>query len=110
MFINWSEYPTSKDDSTTIIKNVRIMNNTTNSRNETIQKLLLRLELWFAPLLIIVPLVVSFFFIWVWYMKGFSAGSSMYDGELLIGLLLLIGNLMFDIFFLRSLRILKKKQ
>jgi hypothetical protein len=34
----------------------------------------------------------------------------LYDGELLIGLLVLIGNLMFDIFFLRSLRILKKKQ
>jgi hypothetical protein len=34
----------------------------------------------------------------------------LYDGELLIGLLLLTGNLMFDIFFLRSIRILKKKQ
>jgi len=86
------------------------MNNMTNPRNETIQKLLLRLELWFAPLLIIVPLVVSFFFIWAWYLKGFSAESSLYDGELIIGLLLLTGNLLFDIFFLRSLRILKKKQ
>jgi hypothetical protein len=86
------------------------MNDMTNPRNETIQKLLLRLELWFAPLLIIVPLVVSFFFFGEWYIKGFSARSSLYDGELLIGLLLLIGNLMFDIFFLRSLRILKKKQ
>jgi hypothetical protein len=53
-----------------------------DTRIENIQKLLLRLELW----------------------------SSVYDGELLIGLLLFIGNLMFDIFFLRSLRILKKKQ
>jgi hypothetical protein len=86
------------------------MNDMTNPRNETIQKLLLRLELWFAPLLIIVPLVVSFFFFSEWYIKGFSARSSLYDGELLIGLLLLIGNLMFDIFFLRSVRILKKKQ
>jgi len=108
VFITWSEYPTSKDDSTTIIKNVRIMNNTINPRNETIQKLLLRLELWFAPLLIIVPLVVSFFFFGEWYIKGFSARSSLYDGELLIGLLVLIGNLMFDIFFLKSLEAISK--
>jgi hypothetical protein len=81
-----------------------------DTRIENIQKLLLRLELWFAPLLIIVPIGVSLFFLWDWYVRGFSTGSSVYDGELLIGLLLFIGNLMFDIFFLRSLRILKKKQ
>jgi hypothetical protein len=80
------------------------------SQKENIKKLLLRLELWFAPTLIIIPIGVSWFFIWDWYRRGFSTGSSIYDGELLIGLLLLIGNLMFDIFFLRSLRILKKKQ
>jgi hypothetical protein len=81
-----------------------------DTRKENIQKLLLRLELWFAPVLIIVPIGVSLFFLWDWYVRGFSTGSSVYDGELLIGLILLIGNLMFDIFFLRSLRILKKKQ
>jgi hypothetical protein len=86
------------------------MENKNDTRKENIQKLLLRLELWFAPVLIIVPIGVSLFFLWDWYVRGFSTGSSVYDGELLIGLLLLIGNLMFDIFFLRSLRILKKKQ
>ena len=84
------------------------------SRNDTrkanIQKLLLRLELWFAPILIIVPIGVSLFFVGDWYVRGFLPGSSVYDGELLIGLILFIGNLFFDIFFLRSLRILKKKQ
>jgi len=86
------------------------MKNKNDTRKENIQKLLLRLELWFAPVLIIVPIGVSFFFLWDWYVRGFSTGSSLYDGELLIGLLLLTGNLMFDIFFLRSIRILKKKQ
>jgi len=86
------------------------MENKNDTRKENIQKLLLRLELWFAPVLIIVPIGVSLFFLWDWYVRGFSTGSSLYDGELIIGLLLLIGNLMFDIFFLRSLRILKKKQ
>jgi hypothetical protein len=86
------------------------MENKNDTRKEHIQKLLLRLELWFAPVLIIVPIGVSLFFLWDWYVRGFSTGSSVYDGELLIGLLLFIGNLMFDIFFLISLRILKKKQ
>jgi hypothetical protein len=86
------------------------MGSRNDTRKENIQKLLLRLELWFAPMLIIVPIGVSLFFVWDWYVRGFSIGSSMYDGELLIGLLLFIGNLLFDIFFLRSLRILKKKQ
>jgi hypothetical protein len=86
------------------------MKSKNDSRTKNIQKLLLRLELWFAPALIIIPIGVSLFFVWDWYMRGFSTGSSIYDGELLLGLLLLIGNLMFDIFFLRSLRILKKKQ
>jgi hypothetical protein len=86
------------------------MNMTNQQRNETIQKLLLRLELWFAPLLVIVPLLISLIFIAEWYIKGFSQDSSVYDGELFIGLLLLIGNLVFDIPFLRSIRILKKKQ
>jgi hypothetical protein len=86
------------------------MKSKNDSRTENIQKLLLRLELWFAPALIIIPIGVSWFFVWDWYVRGFSTGSSIYDGELLLGLLLLIGNLMFDIFFLRSLRILKKKQ
>ena len=86
------------------------MRNKNESRKNNIQKLLLRLELWFAPVLIIVPIVVSFFFIWIWYMRGFSTGSSLYDGELILGLFLLFGNLFFDVFFLRSLRIQKHKK
>jgi hypothetical protein len=85
------------------------MNTTTNRRNESIQKLLLRLELWFAPLLLFVPLIVSLILLWEWYAKGFISQSSSYDGALFLGLLLLIGNLVFDIPFLRSIRMLKKK-
>ena len=81
-----------------------------DTRKENIQKLLLRLELWFAPMLIIVPIGVSFFFIWDWMVRGFSTGSSVYDGELILGLLLLFGNLFFDVLFLQSLRIQKEKK
>jgi hypothetical protein len=76
---------------------------------EAIQKLLLRLELWFAPILIIVPLVVSMFLIWDWYTRGSSLGLSRFDGELVLALLILFGNLAVDIPFIRSIRTLRKK-
>ncbi|KYK21427.1 hypothetical protein AYK25_03555 [Thermoplasmatales archaeon SM1-50] len=77
---------------------------------ENIRKLLLRLELWFAPLLIIVPLAISLFFVQDWYIRGFSTSSSEFNGELLIGLLILFGNVLVDIPFLRSIRLLRKKE
>jgi len=86
------------------------MKSKNDTRKENIQKLLLRLELWFAPMLIIVPIGVSFFFVWDWMVRGFSMGSSVYDGELILGLLLLFGNLFFDVLFLQSLRIQKEKK
>jgi hypothetical protein len=76
----------------------------------TIQRLLLRLELWFAPLLLLVPIIVSVVFLLEWYTKGFLNSSSEYDGELFLSLLLLGGNLVFDIPFVRSIRTLKRKQ
>jgi hypothetical protein len=85
------------------------MNGTTRSQKEAIQNLLLRLELWFAPILIIVPLAVSLFLVWDWYARGSSLGLSSFDGELLFGLLILCGNLVVDIPFIRSIRTLRKK-
>jgi hypothetical protein len=85
------------------------MNGTIHSQKEAIQKLLLRLELWFAPMLIIVPLAVSLFLVWDWYARGSSLGLSSYDGELLLALLILCGNLVVDIPFIRSIRTLRKK-
>ena len=86
------------------------MNDTARSQREAIQNILLRLELWFAPILIIVPLAVSLFLVWDWYARGGSLGLSMYDGELLLGLLILFGNLAVDIPFVRSIRTLRKKR
>jgi len=85
------------------------MNDTTPSRKEAIQNILLRLELWFAPILIIVPLAVSLFLAWDWYVRSSSLGLSRYDGELLLALLILCGNLAVDIPLMRSIRTLRKK-
>ena len=86
------------------------MESKNDTRKENIQKLLLRLELWFAPMLIIVPIGVSLFFVWDWVVRGFSTGSSMYDGELILGLLLLFGNLFFDVLFLSHFVYKSKKR
>ncbi len=85
------------------------MNRKNTNVKENIQKLLLRLELWFAPALLIIPLSVAMFFLIDWYVRGFSTGSSLFDGELFIGLLILLGNIFVDIPFLRSIRMLQKK-
>jgi hypothetical protein len=79
-------------------------------RKKNIQKLLVRLELWLAPVLIIVPLSISLFFLWDWFIRGFSMNNSLYDGELFLGMILLVGNLVFDIPFLKSLRMLRKQK
>jgi len=63
----------------------------------------MRPELWFAPLLIILPIVVSIFLIRDWFYRGFSLGISTYDGELFLAIIILVGNIIFDVPFLKSL-------
>lgn len=63
----------------------------------------MRPEFWFAPLLIILPIVVSIFLIRDWFYRGFSLGISTYDGELFLAIIILVGNIIFDVPFLKSL-------
>ena len=63
-----------------------------------------KIELWFTPILIIVPMVISLFFLQDWYFRGFLFNNSTYDNELLIGLVILIGNIIFDIPYLKSIK------
>jgi hypothetical protein len=70
------------------------------------QKIILsrRLELWFTPLLVIAPFLISMLLITEWAFQGVVLGSSSYDAEGLLGFLILVGTLMFDIPFLRTVR------
>ena len=76
-------------------------------KNNNFEKVI-RTEVLFTPLLIIVPVIVGIFLIYNWYVKGFLANNSIYDGELLIGIIILFGNFIFDIPFLKSLKALSK--
>jgi len=70
---------------------------------------LIRTELWISPFLIIIPIIVSFYLILDWYYRGFSLGISTYDGQLFLGIVIFIGNIIFDIPFIKSHLVLSKK-
>ena len=70
---------------------------------------LIRMELWFAPLLIVSPFLVSILLIWNWFYRGYLTGSSAFDGELLLAVIIMIGNIIFDIPFIKSLVSLSRK-
>ncbi|MEM0492354.1 MAG: hypothetical protein QXS02_00115 [Candidatus Thermoplasmatota archaeon] len=69
----------------------------------------IRVELISAPLLIIIPLAISSFFLYDWFTRGFMNNTSMYNGELIVGLLILLGNIICGIPFIRSVRSLSKE-
>ena len=70
---------------------------------------IIRSEIFFAPLLIMIPFLVGSVFIYEWYSRGFVLGVSSFDFEVVLGLILIFGNIMFDIPFIISLRKLSKK-
>jgi len=67
----------------------------------------LRAELWLSPLLILAPLLVSILMIGNWYNHGYLQHTTTYNGQLIVGLLILLGNLLFGIPFLKHLRTTK---
>ncbi len=48
----------------------------------------------------ILPLIVAIFLIYDWFCRGFLMGSSMYNGELMLGIIIVVANIIFDIPFI----------
>jgi hypothetical protein len=71
--------------------------------NDSEKKRIIRTEVLFTPFLVVVPMVVAVFLILDWYYRGFSQGSSAYDGEIIVGVIMLVANIVFEIPFVRSL-------
>ena len=71
---------------------------------------LIRTEILFTPLLIGLPLIVGSFLIYDWYIRGVVGNCTAYKGELILGIIIIIGNIVFDIPFIKSLRVLSKKK
>lgn len=72
-------------------------------KNESNELRMVRTEILFTPLLVILPLVVGGFLIYDWFCRGFSVSSSMYNGELMLGIIIVVANIIFDIPFIVSL-------
>jgi hypothetical protein len=78
-------------------------------QDKSVEKVV-RTEILFTPLLVIFPLIVGIVLIYDWFTRGYLMGDSTFDGELMLGIILLIGNIMFDIPFIKSLRELSKNK
>jgi hypothetical protein len=69
----------------------------------------IRTEILFTPLLIVVPVIVGILLIHDWYCRGFSMNNSAFNGELILGIIILVGNIVFDIPFIKSLKTIRKQ-
>jgi hypothetical protein len=70
----------------------------------------IKTEILFTPLLIVFPLIIAGTLISDWYLKGYVRGnSSAFEGELILGIIILIGNIIFDIPFIKSLTRYRRK-
>jgi len=77
--------------------------------NEKIYDKIVRAELLFMPLLIIAPIIVSVFLIYDWYTRGFLVNDPAFNIELILGVIILVGNIIFDVPFIKSLKAVSKK-
>lgn len=66
-------------------------------------RMVIRTEIWFTPLLVVLPFIVGGFLIYDWFCRDFSMNDLELTGELMLGVIILVGNVMFDIPFLKSL-------
>ena len=71
---------------------------------------IIRTEILLTPLLVFAPLAVGLLLIYDWAVRDFLTGEFDLAGELMLGIIILICNIMFDIPFIKSLRELSKKK
>jgi hypothetical protein len=79
-------------------------------KNQNNTERVIRTEILFTPLLVFLPLFIGLVFIYDWYTRGVIEGNSGYFGTLVLGIIIVIGNLIFDIPFIKSLRELTKNK
>ncbi|GAG55556.1 unnamed protein product [marine sediment metagenome] len=78
-------------------------------KNDGNQAKLLRTELMLAPLLVALPVAVSFLFLYHWFENGYSVGNPAFNGELVLAFIILVSNISFDIPFVKTMLRYRKK-
>jgi hypothetical protein len=71
---------------------------------------IVRTEIIFTPLLVVAPLLVGFFLIYDWYIRDFLWNDLNLLGELILGFIIIVGNILFDIPFIKSLKSFSKEK
>ena len=66
-------------------------------------KRVIRTEILLSPLLVFFPLFIGIIFIYDWYNRGVIEGSTGFFGTFILGVIILICNIIFDIPFIKSL-------
>ena len=69
---------------------------------------IIRTEILLTPILVILPLIISILLIYDWYVRGFSVNNPAFNGELILGIIILIGNIAFDIPLVKNLKTIRK--
>ncbi|MEF8879535.1 MAG: hypothetical protein V5A64_03985 [Candidatus Thermoplasmatota archaeon] len=73
-------------------------------------KKIVKTELLFAPILLALPLITGFYFIYDWYARDFVLNQIDLTIELLLGCIVLFGNFLFYIPFIKSLKGFHRKK
>jgi ABC-type molybdate transport system permease subunit len=71
---------------------------------------IVRTELLAAPLLVFIPMLIGFLLVYDWYVRDFLENNLNLFSELVLGFIIIIGNVLFDIPFIRSLKKFKKEK
>lgn len=71
---------------------------------------IVRTELLFAPFLVFIPLLVGFLLVYDWYVRDFLENNLNLFSELIFGFIVIIGNVLFDIPFIKSLKKFSKEK
>ena len=80
-------------------------------KNNNSDAKVIRTEILFTPLLVFAPLAVGLLLIYDWLTRDFLTGGELdLLSELMLGIIILICNIIFDIPFIKSLRKLSKKK
>ena len=65
---------------------------------------IIRTEIILTPLLIVAPILIGVFLINDWYVRDFLDNELNLFRELLLGIIIIVGNILFDIPFVKSLK------
>jgi len=93
---------------------VNIVMNTKNQKyiknSNRVDLKIVKIEILFTPLLVVAPFLVGFFLIKDWYIRDYLWNELDLFRQLLLGCIIIIGNILFDIPFIKSLRRYNKEK